>query len=252
MANFWTTWTRSDNVIRPAQPSTIELKTMSDPMTANHHESNRTFYDRISSYYDLIADAGEHKAREAGEQILNPRPSEHILEIGFGTGNSIVSLAKHVQPSGTISGIDISEGMLNVASKKAAQNDLADRIELKVGDARELPFEADSFDAVFTSFTLELFPLTDIAMVLKEIERVLKPGGRLVIVSMSAVKEGDHASLLEKTYIWMHRHFPHLVDCQPIDVEKHLAETELKSVQFQEVKIWTMPVAIVSATKRIS
>ena len=212
-----------------------------------HHESNRTFYDRISHFYDTIADAGEHQAREAGEAALNLQPGESVLEIGFGTGNSLVTFANQVGAEGQVSGIDISPGMKSVAEKKLQQREAIGEPELQVGDARELPFADDSFDAVFTSFTLELFPVEHISIVLKEVARVLKPDGRMGIVSMSVVKEGDHPSLLETAYIWMHRHFPHIVDCQPIDVHKHVGEAGMSFSTEDEIKIWTMPVAVVVA-----
>jgi len=213
----------------------------------NHHESNRTFYDRISEYYDMIADAGEHKAREAGETALDTQPGESVLDIGFGTGNALIALANQVGEAGHVAGLDISPGMRNVAAEKILRRGLSEQIELTVGDARDLPYGDDTFDAVFASFTLELFPWEDIPLVLAEVKRVLKPSGRLGIVSMSVVQYGDHPSLLENAYVWMHRHFPHLVDCQPIDVQKHLADARFKISHSEEVKIWTMPVAIVVA-----
>lgn len=217
---------------------------MPDPQ---HHESNRTFYDRISHFYDTIADAGEHKAREAGEAALSLQAGESVLEIGFGTGNSLVTFANQVGDGGSVAGIDVSPGMKAVAEKKLQERGISGKVKLKVGDARELPFEDDAFDAVFSSFTLELFPIEHIPNVLQEVVRVLKPGGRMGIVSMSMVKEGDHPSLLESTYVWMHRHFPHIVDCQPIDVRKHVGEAGLSFASEDEVKIWTMPVAVVVA-----
>ena len=102
-------------------------------------------------------------------------PARSVLEIGFGTGNSLVTFADQVGDSGSVSGIDISPGMKAVAEKKLKQQEVGGKIELKVGDARELPFKDDSFDAVFSSFTLELFPVEHIPIVLKEIARVLKP-----------------------------------------------------------------------------
>lgn len=214
----------------------------------SHHESNRKFYDRISQAYDLIADAGEHKARQAGEAALEVRAGESVLEIGFGTGNSLLTFANQVGDTGSLFGIDISDGMLRVAQTKVIESGLDSRVHLSVGDARELPYESDFFDAVFTSFTLELFPLNEIVSVLAEVKRVLKPGGRIGIVSMSKVREGEHPSMLENAYVWMHRHFPHLVDCQPIDVPGYLAEAGMRIVSQDEIKIWTMPVAIIVAT----
>jgi demethylmenaquinone methyltransferase/2-methoxy-6-polyprenyl-1,4-benzoquinol methylase len=101
------------------------------------------------------------------------------------------------------------------------------------------------FDAAFTSFTLELFPLDDIPVVLAEIRRVLRDGGRLGVVSMATVKQGERASLLEKTYVWMHRHFPHIVDCQPIDVAQCLADAGFDVQDEIDMEIWTMPVRAV-------
>ncbi len=135
--------------------------------------------------------------------------------------------------------------MLHVAQDKLADKGLSDRVSLTVGDARSLPFEAGSFDAAFTSFTLELFPLEDIPAVLAEVRRVLKPGGRLVVVSMATVSDGQHTSILEKTYVWMHQHFPHIVDCQPIDATQFLREAGFEVRQQLEMEIWTMPVRAV-------
>jgi ubiquinone/menaquinone biosynthesis C-methylase UbiE len=210
----------------------------------NHHESNRKFYDRIANAYDFIADSNEHKARQQGERALELQAGESVLEIGFGTGNTAIDLAGMVGAEGKVCGIDISSGMLEVAEKKVQEAGLSN-IGLKVGDARELPYEDGSFDAAFTSFTLELFPEEDIPTVLGEVKRVLKPGGRLGVVSMATVKDGEHESVLEKTYKWMHVHFPHLVDCRPIDPAAALTSAGFQVQSEDRIMIWTMPVAVV-------
>lgn len=217
---------------------------MSKPTSA----TNQSFYDRISHAYDLISDAGERKAREKGEQALDVQAGERVLEIGYGTGNTMLHLAAAVGESGTVAGIDVSTGMQEVATRKLDANGFADRVQLSVGDARKLSYEDNSFDAVFASFTLELFPLEDIPAVLAEVARVLKPGGRLGVVSMATVLEGEKSSSLEKTYVWMHQHFPHIVDCQPIDVVRFVEEAGLAIEQKVEMAIWTMPVRCVVAT----
>jgi len=217
-------------------------------MSDSHPATNQSFYDRISHAYDLISDAGEHKARERGEQALSVMEGERVLEIGFGTGNTMIHLATAVGESGCVSGIDVSTGMLAVATKKLAAKGFSERVDLCVGDARKLPYKDNSFDAVFASFTLELFPLEDIPEVLSEVARVLKPGGRIGVVSMATVKEGQMPSELEKTYIWMHEHFPHIVDCQPIDVVQLVSDAGLNVQQEIEMTIWSMPVRCVVAT----
>ena len=212
-------------------------------------ETNQSFYDRISQAYDLIANAGEHKAREAGEAALAVAEGERVLEIGFGTGNSILSLAASSGESGHVSGIDVSPGMLRVAEKKIAEKGQQGQVDLNIGDARELPYPDGSFDAAFASFTLELFPLDDIPQVTAEVFRVLKAGGRFGVVSMATVKEGVTPSALERTYVWMHRHFPHIVDCQPIDVAAVLSEAGFQIQQETEMEIWTMPVRAIIALR---
>ena len=115
---------------------------------------------------------------------------------------------------------------------------------------RKLPFKDGSFHAVFASFTLELFAPDEIPHVLAEFARVLKPDGRIGIVSMATVPPGENPSFLEKSYIWMHRHFPHIVDCQPIDVAKLADDAGFEIRSESEMEIWTMPVRAVVGSLR--
>jgi len=218
-------------------------------MASEQHEANRKFYDRISRAYDLIAEADEHKAREAGERLLKLTPGERVLEIGFGTGNSVINMAESIGPAGKVYGIDVSPRMLEVAQAKIADKGLSDRVELITGDARDLPYEDESFNASFACFTLELFSPDDIPEVLGQVCRVLHKGGRLGVVSMAKVEQGQHPSLLEKTYVWMHRHFPHIVDCRPIDPAQCLHNAGFNIRDEIKMDIWTMPVKAVVGTK---
>lgn len=211
--------------------------------------TNKDFYDHISGMYDALADSSEHAARELGEQLLNLQPGEQVLEIGFGTGNSLLHLAQAVSPNGKVVGIDVSEGMQRVAQKKVDDAGLTAVVDLEVDNAVSLSQADDSFDAAYMSFTLELFSEEDTTAVLREIKRILRPGGRLAVVSMAIVQEGEHESVLEKTYKWMHRHFPHIVDCRPIDPAQLLQHAGLELVEQKRIEIWTMPVAAVLAKK---
>ena len=202
----------------------------------------RAFYDRISRVYDLLSDASEHESRDRGLTLLAPAAGEAILEIGFGTGHSLVVLARAVGPTGRVSGLDLSEGMARVASNRLEEAGLVDRVELRVEAAPPLPWPNASFDAVTMSFTLELFPDDVIPELLAEIRRVLRPGGRLGVVSMSAVPQGERESAITHTYKWLHRHFPHIVDCRPIDAPAHLRSTGFASQQQVELSMWTLKV----------
>ncbi len=209
--------------------------------------ATRSFYDRVSAAYDALADAGEHRARERGLEMLGVSAGEVVLEIGYGTGHSLVELANAVGVDGAVHGVDISRGMHDVAESRVTKAGLGDRVRLRVAAVPPLPCDDESFDAVTMSFTLELFPSEVIPTVLAEVARVLKPDGRLGVVSMATVPQGDHESALERAYKWMHRHFPHIVDCQPIDVEEVLAASGFEVAHDERIEISTMPVATVVA-----
>lgn len=221
-------------------PPARELTTVATDLT-------KQFYDRISHAYDLIADGGEHKARERGLDLLNIQPGQSVLEIGYGTGHSLVQIAKAVGPAGHVTGVDISTGMRDVAQKRLSDAGVDTPVELCVAAVPPLPLEDSRFDAVTMSFTLELFPLEVIPQVLAECRRVLKPGGRLGVVSMASVETGNDESLLERTYVWMHQHFPHIVDCQPIAAEELVRQAGFQLLQQERFSLFTMPVAIIVA-----
>ena len=212
-------------------------------------DSTRSFYDRISRVYDLLADRSEQEAREAGLAALDVSAGEAVLEIGFGTGHALVALAEAVGKEGRVAGIDLSPGMRAVTEKRLGDAGLAEQVELVTGDARTLPWKDDSFDAVFLCFTLELFEPADIPRVLAEVQRVLRPGtgaakGRLGLVSRTA---GEHPGPVVEIYRWLHRHFPHFVDCQPIDASGWLEGSGFEIETEQELSIWGLPVAVITA-----
>lgn len=216
------------------------------PTTAtNQAATARQFYNRLSKAYDLLADKDERAAREQGLAALAVQPGQQVLEIGYGTGHSLVALARAVGPQGRVFGIDVSDGMRDVAAARVQEAGLADRVQLVAGPTPPLPYADGQFDAVSLSFTLELFPLPEIPAVLAEIKRVLRPGGKLGVVSMAVTRAGERESLLEHVYKWMHLHFPHIVDCQPIDAREAVAGAGFRLVHDAELKIWSMPVAVV-------
>ncbi|MFH1302381.1 MAG: class I SAM-dependent methyltransferase [Planctomycetota bacterium] len=217
-------------------------------MSTSDEKLTKSFYDRISHSYDLLADSNEHVAREKGLAALAIAAGENVLEIGYGTGHSLVSLAEAVGETGSVYGVDISDGMKKVSEKRVTEAGVADRVNLSVAITPPLPFDDQTFDVVSMSFTLELFPLETIPTVLQEIRRVLKPNGRLGVVSMALPKEGDKDSFLEKTYKWMHQHFPHIVDCQPIDAAGFLKDAGFTITAENSMDIWTMPVAVLVGT----
>ena len=209
-------------------------------------EETKANYDKMSKWYDILAGRSEKKYRDAGLQKLGVRKGEIVLEIGFGTGHCILSLAHLIGESGKVYGIDISEGMLERARARVEETGLSERVDLKCGDAAKLPFGANFFDVVFMSFTLELFDTPDIATVLLECQRVLQNGGRICIVALS--KKGK-PTVMTRLYEWAHRKFPSYVDCRPIFVQKALEDIRFQILDGGEMSIWGLPVEIVVARK---
>lgn len=205
-------------------------------------ETAKGSYDRMSRWYDLIAGTSEWKFVKAGLHLLEAKEGEAILEIGFGTGKAILALAEAVRDGGRVYGIDLSEGMHRIASERVRAAGLSDRVELRCGDGAELPYEDHSFDAVFTSFTLELFDTPEIPIVLQQCKRVLHRDGRLVVVSMAKKVE---SSLAVRLYEWAHEKIPNYVDCRPIFVSGSMSDAGLDIIECIELKMWGLPVDVV-------
>lgn len=209
-------------------------------------DETRAFYDKISGVYDLLAEHSEGPVRQTGLDKLAISPGEYVLEIGYGTGRSIVQLAASVGPAGKVFGIDLSKGMQDRARERAAMENMTDRVELSCGDASNLPYRDGSMDVVFMSFTLELFDTPEIPVVLAECSRVLRQGGRIGIVAIT--KEGTEGFAIE-AYEWTHRHFPNLLDCRPIYARRALMEAGFSIVETSMANMW-VPVEIVIAGKQ--
>ncbi len=208
----------------------------------------RAFYNKISRAYDLLADRSEAPMRRKGLEMLAVEPGAAALEIGFGTGHCLVDLALAVGPSGHVFGIDLSDGMLRLAGELLRSNHCLEQVSLTLGDAERLPFAAGSMDAIFMSFTLELFDTPDIPRVLDECARVLRPKGKLGVVALSKAGKSDFSV---KAYEWTHRHFPNLLDCRPIFAEESLRATGFEILESSLERMW-VPVELVVARKPVA
>ena len=210
------------------------------PVLRPKHDARR-YYDRISRYYDLMAGTFERNHAQVALHMLNVKNGETALEIGIGTGHCLKSIIQSVGRPGRACGIDISDGMLQISKQR-----LANTAGICCGDAASLPYRDGVFDAVFMSFTLELFDTPEIPIVLGEIRRVLKSQGRLGIVGMS--KKGRTIPVV-RIYEWLHDMWPRYFDCRPIYIEKAIVEAGFVVKKVKRASLFSLPLQTVVASK---
>lgn len=147
-----------------------------------------------SRFYDLLVKVlffgREGKFRRTILDEAHLAQGESVLDVGCGTGTLALAAKERVGPSGTVHGIDATPGMIEVAQRKAGKTDVD--IDFQVGLIEEIPFPDATFDLVFSTMMLHHLPEELQRTGLREIERVLKPGGRFVAADFAT---GSHSLL---------------------------------------------------------
>lgn len=128
-----------------------------------------------------VGEGGAGGTGEAGSKV-GGREAGAVLDVATGTGDMAVMLARRF-PEALITGVDISEGMLEVGRQKLARLKLTGRVSLQPGDSEALPFSDNAFDAITVAFGVRNFEHLEKG--LREMRRVLKPGGKLVVLEFS-------------------------------------------------------------------
>jgi demethylmenaquinone methyltransferase/2-methoxy-6-polyprenyl-1,4-benzoquinol methylase len=148
-------------------------------------------FDRIADRYDAlnrIMSLGiDQRWRERTVESLELKSGAKVLDLATGTADLALRIAAS-DPTVSVCGLDPSEGMLDVGREKVTEAGLAERISLTVGNAEELPFEANAFDATCIAFGIRNVP--DRARALREMARVTKPLGRVSILELSEPQSG--------------------------------------------------------------
>ena len=154
-------------------------------------------FTRVASKYDIMNDlmsGGLHRLwKDAMMDWLAPRPGQRLLDVAGGTGDVAFRFLKRA-PGATAVVLDMTESMLTQGRKRADAESMADRLDWVVGDAMDLPFPDNAFDTYTISFGIR--NVTRIADALHEAFRVLKPGGRLMVLEFSQIPN----DLLQKAY----------------------------------------------------
>jgi ubiquinone/menaquinone biosynthesis C-methylase UbiE len=213
------------------------------------HQQARVIYDRISGWYDALEGRWERRPIRIGLRVLGAREGESVLEIGFGTGHSVVAFARAVGVSGMVHGVDLSPRMLALARSRVERAGLQRRVRLENADAVSLPLRDSSVDAVFMSFVLELFDTPEIPVVLRECRRVLRDPGRICVVSLS---RAGGPSFMRAAYEWGHRRLPRLLDCRPIFAGRAMEAAGFGDLRVTRVKLWGLPVEVALGRKHVT
>ncbi|KAA9026128.1 demethylmenaquinone methyltransferase [Niallia endozanthoxylica] len=141
-------------------------------------------FEKISNHYDkmnsVISFKQHVKWRSDTMKIMNVQKGSKALDVCCGTADWTIALAEAVGPDGEVVGLDFSQNMLKVGKEKVRH---LPQVELVHGNAMELPFPDNSFDYVTIGFGLRNVP--DVMQVLKEMHRVVKPGGMVVCLETS-------------------------------------------------------------------
>jgi demethylmenaquinone methyltransferase/2-methoxy-6-polyprenyl-1,4-benzoquinol methylase len=146
----------------------------------------QSVFQKIAPVYDLMNDLlsfRRHKAwRKFTMKQMNVQPGATAIDLCCGTCDWTIAIAKASQNGRTV-GLDFSSNMLEVGRQKVNKEGLGSQIELVQGNAMELPFPDNSFDYATIGFGLRNVP--DYTRVLQEMQRVVKPGGRVVCLELS-------------------------------------------------------------------
>ena len=157
------------------------------PETMPKKEKIRQMFDNIAPSYDKLnhimsLNVDKLWRRYALKSIVDGTP-QRILDVACGTGDSTVSIARAAAPGTEVTGADISEGMMALVMEKAEKAGVGDRVTLEVADGEALPYADGTFDRVTCAFGIRNFEHKERG--LAEFRRVLKEGGRAVILELS-------------------------------------------------------------------
>lgn len=224
--------------------------------TKSKKEQIATMFNNIAENYDFL----NHSLSFGMDNVWRKRAileinknAKDILDVATGTADFAIIAAKHTKAQ--ITGIDISQGMLNIGAKKITKEKLSHRICLKKADSEDIPFKNNSFDAITAGFGIRNFE--DLSKGLKEIKRVLRVGGTMAILEPSTPK---YFPLKQLYKLYFHHLLPKIGSwiSKDKDAYKYLPESvdafpsgenfinHLKEAGFKECKYFPLSLGIVS------
>jgi demethylmenaquinone methyltransferase/2-methoxy-6-polyprenyl-1,4-benzoquinol methylase len=185
-------------------PETTRSQRVPTPVSLPKRSESPQMFDRIARRYDLLNHLLSLRLdfywRRRAVRMLPGAPNQRVLDLACGTGDLTLAALKRKIPGMSIVGVDLAERMLALFEHKLEQLGLQNRVELIQADALALPLQDESFDATMIAFGIRNMP--DTVDSLKEMCRVLRPGGRAIILEFSLPQN----SLVRTVYLLYFRY----------------------------------------------
>src|SRR3954471_5725656 len=214
------------------QPDLSDISTRALSVTAVETDFVAKVYENIAWFYDLFFGPTLHPGRVQAIQRMAIAPGDRILEVGVGTGINACLYPRDCR----VTGIDFSAPMLEKARERFARKGV-ENVRLQEMDAASLKFANDTFDIVYAPYVISVVP--DPVAVVREMQRVCKPGGRIVVL--------NHFRSKNRAGAWMERIIApftlHLGFKSDLDLPAFLAQSNLKPVSIKKLNsppIWSL------------
>jgi ubiquinone/menaquinone biosynthesis C-methylase UbiE len=198
-------------------------------------------YSQTAFIYDLWGMLTETRARQKALEFAEIQNGESVLEVAVGTGLTFLEILK-ANPDGENVGIDLTPAMLEKARRRASRSGTT-HYQLDTGDAYALQFPDQRFDLLMNNYMFDLLPEKDFPVVLAEFKRVLKPGGRLVLVNMTR-PERFYQQIWEGVY---HLNPRWLGGCRGVLLYEHLGNAGFQNIKREFLSQFGFPSEIISA-----
>lgn len=206
-------------------------------------QATNSQFAAVAWFYDLWALLTEARAVGRALMLAQVQDNLAVLEVAVGTGRLFSQIVAR-NPHGRNEGMDLSPAMLARARRRLPRMP-STAYKLQLGSAYELPYEDASFDLLFNTYMLDLLPEQDFPKVLSEFRRVLKPGGKMVLVSFGF---GTH--WFNRFWYWLARVFPALLtNCRPVRMNQTVSLAGFHNLQVEYISQNTFPSDIVVAEK---
>jgi phosphatidylethanolamine/phosphatidyl-N-methylethanolamine N-methyltransferase len=201
-------------------------------VTAVENDFVERVYEKLAKIYDLVFGPTLHPGRVTALERMGIRPGDRVLEVGVGTGINTSMYPRNCH----VTGVDLSSSMLEKARERVAREGLRN-VRLLEMDAQNLTFADDSFDIVYAPYLVSVVP--DPVQVAREMRRVCKPGGKIIILNHFR-SANPILSRLERAISPFTVHIGFKSD---LDLPAFLEQAELKPISIVKVnvpKIWSL------------